>query len=168
MCPCIAAEDVEKGSTAVKQGQEVLVFIKHYDPRSSKLTLASRGHLHPAMQLSKLVEKLADKLQLDAQRTMVCLAWPVLLQIVMINAGMSECIAFWPCASDLTCHPLTSMLKQSVVTHAQLWEEVRSGPDVWLDELLLKMPLSRMTPQHGDILIVQETLPEVGLLSRRS
>jgi ICP0-binding domain of Ubiquitin-specific protease 7 len=63
---------VETGSTAVKAGEEVLIFIKHYDPRASKLTLISRLLLHPSTMLSRLAERLADKLHLPRDSTKVC------------------------------------------------------------------------------------------------
>lgn len=44
---------------------------------------------------------------------------------------------------------------------AQLVEEVKFFPDTWLEPLALKMVLSRMQPEHGDIIIAQEELPEV-------
>lgn len=49
-----------------------MIFIKHYDPRSSKLTLISRLLLHPSTMLSRLAERLADKLHLPRDRTKVC------------------------------------------------------------------------------------------------
>jgi hypothetical protein len=48
--------------------------------------------------------------------------------------------------------------------HMQLLEEVKYAPTAWVDALPLKEPLSRMQPQHGDIIIVQEELPPVRTL----
>ena len=45
--------------------------------------------------------------------------------------------------------------------HAQLMEEVKFDPEVWVEVLKLMDPLSRMQPEHGDIIIVQEAVPEV-------
>jgi hypothetical protein len=46
----------------------------------------------------------------------------------------------------------------------QLLEEVKALPVAWLDALPLKEPLSRMQPQHGDIIVVQEELSPVRTL----
>jgi hypothetical protein len=46
----------------------------------------------------------------------------------------------------------------------QLEEEVKALPVAWLDALPLKEPLSRMQPQHGDIIVVQEELSPVRTL----
>lgn len=48
-----------------------MVFIKHYDPRTSKLTLVSRLLLHPSTMLGRLADRLADRLHLPPDRTKV-------------------------------------------------------------------------------------------------
>ncbi len=70
MC-VLATEDVTSGRTALSPSEQILFFLKHYDPRAGTLKLVIHTLLHPGMRLSLLADKLAAKLSLPRDRLKV-------------------------------------------------------------------------------------------------
>lgn len=56
---------------ALSPSEQILFFLKHYDPRAGTLKLVNHTLLHPGMRLSLLADKLAAKLLLPRDRLKV-------------------------------------------------------------------------------------------------
>ena len=77
---------------AVRLG-EVMIFVKHYDPRAGTLQYVNHVLLHPALSLAKLADALSDKrsLPVDRVKVLVFVTGSLLKLLILHESGRRTC-----------------------------------------------------------------------------